>query len=136
MSIHSLAAAVAVLLAASMSGCGTSDAYIYQPTEQASAMLEGRPAARYAVPPERPTGDVRVTSFGIPEVEPRPGGPRVKVLHARLVVANNLDDTPWTADTRHQYAWIEGEGKARPVFANSDAPGAPIKTIARGEQRT
>jgi hypothetical protein len=136
MTIHRIGGlTVVAAMAAAAGGCGTGS-YVYQPTEQSNATLEGRPAARYGIPPERPTGDVRVISSGVNDVEPAPGSPHIKVLQARMVVANNLDNTPWIVDTRAQYAWIAGEGKARPMFANSDAPGAPLLRIGRGEQRT
>src|SRR5262249_10848987 len=135
MSVHRTGGFTIVAVAAALGGCGTGS-YVYQTTQQANATVESRPAPRYGIPPERPTRDGRVTSSGVHGVEPAPGSPRIKLLQVRLVVANNLDDRPWIVDTRAQYAWIAGEGKARPMFANSDAPGAPLLRIGRGEQRT
>jgi hypothetical protein len=116
------------------SGCASTD-YIYEPAEQANATLGGRTAAHYEIPAEAPAGDVRVTSFGITEVAPAGGGPRMHVLHARMVVANNSDAAPWSVDTREQFAWIPGEGKSRPAFVNSDDHGAPVLMVAQSQQR-
>src|SRR5688572_515746 len=56
----------------------------YRPTEQLSGRVQGAPAARYAIPPEAPRGDVTVTSRGVAEVEPKEGGGRAPMLHVAL----------------------------------------------------
>src|SRR5690349_14281864 len=105
----------AVALAAM--GCATAD-YIYAPTQQATASEGGRPAARYPIPPERPTGDVLLTSYGVSEVQPNPGGPKSRVLLVRMVVVNNSDEAPFTIDTREQFALVAGPARTPPQFVN------------------
>ncbi len=97
--------------------------------------MSGYPAAHYAIPTDRPTGDVRVGSFGLTAVQPRSGGPTTNVAHVRLIVANNSDEIPWTIDTREAVMVIAGEGNSRPAFVNTDAGTPPVLQIARGEQR-
>lgn len=130
------ASSIALLLG--LAGCAatTSSAYVYTPAVQAGARVNGYPAAHYAVPTERPTGDVRVGSFGLTAVRPQSGGPTTTVAHVRLIVANNADDSPWTVDTRDTSMSLATEGSSRPAFVNSDAGAPPIIQIARGEQRT
>ena len=119
-----------------LGGCAatTGTAYVYTPVVQADARVSGYPAAHYAIPPERPAGDVRVGSFGLTAVQPRVGGPTTTVAHVRLIVANNVDDVPWTIDTREAVLSIGGEGSSRPAFVNTDAGAPPAIQIARGEQ--
>jgi hypothetical protein len=118
-------------------GCATNSDFIYQPSEQATAQVSGRPAARYGVPPEKPMGDVRVTAFGVKDVHPPKPAPKEPVVTTRLVIANNSDPTPWTLDTRQQALLLPpSPQRITPVYANSDAGPGPIITIYPGQQRT
>jgi len=110
--------------------------YDYHPAERDLVPFQGRAAARYAVPPERPEGEVRVVTFGMHDLTPAAGGSRMPALHVRLVVANNGDATPWTIDTRQVVIDIAGEGSSPAVYVNSDVGTLPTIAIARGEQRT
>src|SRR5512135_1097435 len=98
------------LVVAAISGCGESQSYVYAPqtTNEISANL---PAARTPIPQEAPQGAVEVASYGITHLHP--GGANVPVLHVRMIVTNDGDDTPWTVDTREQFVEIEGEGRSR-----------------------
>ncbi|WP_437600706.1 hypothetical protein WMF28_03945 [Sorangium sp. So ce590] len=58
-----------------MAACASQQRFYHQPEEQASARIAGRPAARYTIPPEQPRGDVRVATFGVPEIELGRGEP-------------------------------------------------------------
>ena len=110
--------------------------YAYLPAVPAGARVNGYPAAYYAIPAERPTGDVRVGSFGLTSVQPQAGGPTTTVAHVRLIIANNADDMPWTIDTRDAVMSVAGEGTSRPAFVNSDAGAPPLIQIERGGRRT
>jgi hypothetical protein len=119
-----------------LGGCvATTPRYVYQPAMQATAQASGYPAAHYTIPPVDPTGDVRVASFGFTEVQAQGGGPSTSVMHVRMIVANNRDDSPWTIDTREIVATVAGEGGSRPAFVNTDAGAPPIVQVSRGEQR-
>jgi hypothetical protein len=123
----------AVGLALALGACATSS-YVFQPAVRGTALIAGRSAAYYPVPATSPQGDVRVASFGTTAIR-LPEGPKLPVLQARLVVANN-SGAPWTLDTRQQFGAIPGEGTSRPVFVGADADSAPLVTIPPGGQRT
>ena len=131
-------ASIILLLGSLLGGCAatTTNAYVYTPAVQTDARVSGYPAAHYAIPRDRPAGDVRVGSFGLTAVQPQNGGPTTRVAHVRLIIANNADDVPWTIDTREAVMMIAGEGNSRPAFVNTDAGAPPVVQIARGEQRT
>jgi hypothetical protein len=105
--------------------------YVYTP-EVANAQQGGVPASRIQIPPERPEGSVQITTSGITQARPDNSG-KVDVIHVRMVVSNDGDDTPWMIDTRQQYLEIPGEGRTAPLFANSDLRTMPTLEIPRGE---
>ena len=115
-------------------GCA-SQQYYYQPTEQATATLEGRPAARYGIPPESPRGDVLVTTFGVASLD-LGGDEPLPVLHVRLVVANNGGEAPWTVDTREIRAELRGLQPVGPAFISASVRDLPTVQIPSGEKRT
>jgi hypothetical protein len=112
-------------------GCAESR-YIYRPAQQATATVGNLPAARYAIPSERPTGEVLIASSGLtamPEADAR-----TPALFVRMIVTNNSDDTPWTMDTRQQFAFIRGQ-KQIPAFVNAAKPSEAVLQIPRGEKK-
>jgi hypothetical protein len=116
-----------------MLGCaGTSNNYVYTP-DTANATAAGLPAARTAVPPERPEGAIEVTSYGITSL--RQGNDEVPALHVRAIVTNDGDATPWTLDTTQQMVAIPGEGQSRAMYVNSDIGTLPNVTIGQHERR-
>ncbi|HKQ71127.1 MAG TPA: hypothetical protein VJT73_17400 [Polyangiaceae bacterium] len=121
-------------LLALVTGCG-SESYAYRPAEQATATLSGLPAARYGVPPERPSGTVRVASPGLTEIGVN-DGQRAKMLLLRVNVENNSDEEPWSFDTREQRVVVAGDGESRPAYVASAQKESPLFRIARGEKRT
>ena len=108
-------------------GCA-SQQYVYTP-ETTNAVAAGSPAERTAIPQERPQGTVEVASFGITDLELR--GTRVPALHVRMIVTNDGDDTPWTLDTNQQLLQIPNDGRAAPIYVNSDVRTLPNVTVAR-----
>ena len=119
------------LAAILFAGCAE-NRYIYRPAQQATATVGNLPAARYTIPAERPTGEVLIASPGLtamPEAESR-----TPALFVRMVVTNNSDDTPWTVDTRQQFAFIGGE-KQSPAFVNGAKPTEAALQIPRGEKK-
>jgi hypothetical protein len=129
---HLLGTSAGLAIMAGILGCaGTSD-YVYRP-DSANATEAGLPAARTAIPQERPQGAIEVTSYGITEVQR--GDARIPALHVRAVVTNDGDDTPWTLDTTQQLVAIPGEGQSRAIFVNSDVNTLPSVSIARHERR-
>lgn len=121
------------LAALALAACAPS--YVYLPEENATASIAGRAAARYAIPPERPQGDVRVASFGVSVVTPVNGTGAFNALHVRMVVSNESHQ-PWTLDTRNQLISIAHEGTSRPIYSNVDRGSQPLVTIAPGDKRT
>jgi hypothetical protein len=113
---------------------GCTPEYLYRPAENVSGVVGGRLAARYAIPPEQPRGELRVASFGFAELksEQEP----IRALHIRWTAANTHGRGPWFVDTREQYGIIPGEGRSRPAYASSDAGGLPIVRIDPGDART
>jgi hypothetical protein len=82
---------------------------------------------------------VRVATFGVTDIELEEEGFSVPVLHARMIIANNNDTTPWVVDTREQYAAIAdaGENPKSAEFVQTEGGGAPpLVQIPRGESRT
>jgi hypothetical protein len=127
-------ASAIVLLAAV--GCA-SGRYIYEPEENATARISGRPAAYYPVPPQAPRGDVRVATLGIATLQsPSGAGPSVHVMHVRMIVDDNVDTVAWHVDTREQLGGVGGHGQSRPAFASVHPGGAPVVTIAPGMSAT
>ncbi len=126
------AAAASVTLVA----CGSSHKpYVYGP-EQANVMVDGYPGARHPVPPEAPKGEVRVASFGVAKIRPAKDHPPVPTLHVRMIVMNNADPTPWIVDASKQEIAIEGEGRSRALYVNSDSKEAPVVHVPERDKRT
>jgi len=121
--------AVALVFLA-ISGC-TSGRYIYEPEENATALVSGRPAAYYPVPPQAPRGDVRVATLGIAALQSPSGeGPSLHVMHVRMIADDNADTVAWQVDTREQLGGIGGYGQSRPAFASvGSSRRPPIVTI-------
>src|SRR5262245_45968948 len=86
-------------------GCSSADKFLYSPSEQASATVDGYPAARYAIPPERPVGTVLVASPGVVDMK-FDGNVKTRMLSVRMIVANNQDDAVWKIDTREVRAVV------------------------------
>lgn len=116
-----------------VAGCGAK--YYYEPAEQATARVAGYPAARYAEPPERPTGDVRVATFGIVDVDVG-AEDRVPSLHVRLVVSKEGGTAPWTLDTREIRVHLANRAPITPSFTSSSADGLPSIQVAPGQKLT
>ena len=95
-------------------------------------MSANLPAARTPIPQEAPQGAVEVASYGITRLHP--SGSSIPVLHVRMVVTNDGDDIPWQLDTREQYVEIQGEGRSRAMYVNSDIQTLPVVTIGRHER--
>jgi hypothetical protein len=124
---------LSILVLLAVVGCA-SDRYFYRPAEQATATLGGLPAARYAIPPEAPRGDVRIASFGVSTLDLE-GTEPLETLHVRLVVSNDGGARPWTLDTRELHLQIEGAEPRAPSFINASVTGLPVIEIPRGQAR-
>lgn len=137
-----VAAAGAIPLAA-----GCENEYIYRPTENVTSVIGGHAAARYPIPPERPTGEVRVASFGVAKVRPHAAAGAeeaepddderaIHLMHVRLVIANNDGAGPWYFDPREQTAIYQDRLRTAPAYAASGREGLPQIIIRPGDQRT
>ena len=78
--------AAALFWAASLPACSPS--YVYAPATHATGEVAGRLAAEYEIPPDEPSGDVRVGSLGVTEITPQ-GAP---LRLAELTLTVDLPD--------------------------------------------
>ena len=125
-------AILAIALFAILVGGCAETRYIYRPSQQATATVGALPAARYAIPAERPTGEVLIASSGLTEL---PGAEaRTPALFVRMVVTNNSDDTTWIVDTAQQLAVIGGQ-KLSPAHVNTYNQKQPTLEIPKGEKK-
>lgn len=115
-------------------GCGGPQ-YVYLPAEQATATIQGQPAARYGIPPEAPKGSVRIATAGLIDLHSTRGH-TLRFIRIRMVVANNNDRGPWLLDTREQFLSLPGHGESRAAFVNTNRSGMPEIRIEPGEERT
>jgi hypothetical protein len=122
---------VLFVVVAAVGGCAE-QSYVYTP-DTPNAVTAGLPAARIAIPPERPQGQVEVASYGITELHP--SGATVPALHVRMIVTNDGDDQPWRLDTREQYVAIAGEGRSRAMYVNTNVQTLPVVAIPRHARR-
>jgi hypothetical protein len=120
-------------IAALMLGGCAENRYLFRPSQQATAQVSGLPAARYAIPAERPQGEVLVVSTGVTEIKPDNAPQRA--LFARVIVSNNSDETPWRLDTRKQAA-VVGNTRIPPTYVNTFGQSIPVIEISKGEKRT
>jgi hypothetical protein len=125
---------LAILCGLTLAACAGGP-YAYRPAEEATATVRGQVAARYAIPPEAPRGDVRLASFGIAELEMEEGDEEIDMLHVRMVVSNESDQ-PWSIDTRQVVVTLPGAGSSRPAYVNTDQNGMPVIPVPPRQQRT
>jgi hypothetical protein len=117
---------------AGATSCAPAVSYFYHPAEQATAIVAGRPAARYGVPPESPRGSVRVASFGVRTLETSSG--TIPALRVRLTIANNNDSGPWELDADElRVAYASGDTVA-PTCVQTGAASAPHVEIAPADE--
>jgi hypothetical protein len=117
-------------------GCASGHT-LYRGEEPATALLLGRPALVYPLPPrsalETPHGEVRMAVLGIATIAPRGAdGAPVRAVHVTLVADNHDDRAPWQLDTRRQIGGLVGRGQSRAAFAASSVGQPPIVTIQPG----
>lgn len=116
-------------------GVGCASHSVYVPTTNATATLQGRPAAQYSVPPEAPQGDVRIASFGLSSVAPQNKPDQtLRALHLRVVLADN-GATPWTFDTRDQRVDLSRRGEIAPAFASADTGEPPPVVVVEPSRK-
>jgi hypothetical protein len=125
----------------SAAGCAPEPYVLYAPVPRAAreqgagppSSLSGYPAARYALPPDDPRGDVVIASFGVVWVD-APGYAMVRAVHARLVVENARDTDPWELDTRELAAVFPAGAKVAAALVNATAAGLPVLKIPPGRE--
>lgn len=132
--MSTLARTAALGFFALAAGCTSAAPYVYYPAEQPTARIDGHPAARYAIPPESPRGDVRIASLGFTEVSPD-DDPYVAALHVRMLVSNDAGAGPWSVDTREFRVELRGGPALGQPYVNTDASTLPAVAIQPGQQR-
>ena len=124
--------AIPILLAGTLCACGATDEYVYRP-EQPTVNVSGTPAQQYAIPPEAPTGNVRVASTGVVTLR-GDDGREITAIHVRLVADDEGDALPWTVDVSQARLQIAGAGESLPLFVNTDQAGTQI-TVGQHQRR-
>jgi len=112
-----LMTAIAGLLSA---GCGTTTTLAYVPVTAPTSSIYQHAAVDFAIPPQAPTGDVRIASYGVEQLTPGESPDQhVSALHVRLMVVNN-GTKQWVLDTREQQLSLEGRESSTPAFASAN----------------
>ncbi len=108
------------LIALCAVGAACGPRYVYVPTEDVTAFVDGHAADAYLISPNAPRGAVRLASFGFSTVSPPNAlpGERERALHLRMVVANDSGE-PWHLDPRQQFLEIGRGRRISPVLATS-----------------
>lgn len=130
--MHRLVAAAASLVTAI--ACAE-PYYAFRPVDQVTTEVAGRPASRYAIPPEAPRGTLAITTFGLVDMTMQQGEEPVSMVGIRFVIANDNDTAAWLLDTRVQQLEIAGQPASRAAFVNTDAVGSPNIEIPPGQKR-
>jgi len=116
----------ALMMALLVAGCAGE--YVYRPAEHATSEILGRTAAHYTIPEQAPQGDVRIASFGIAKVERQDSGVKQRMVHLRVIVANNSAQ-PWTVDTRQVQIDLPHVGRQEPSIVRVRDGQGPIVQI-------
>lgn len=126
--------------AAFWTGCAGPASTVFRPMEQATAVERGQIAARYAMPPEAPRGDVRVASMGVSKVRDDQGKKRPAVA-VRVVVSNDDGAGVWSltpGDVRLEHpvvgALTPAAVRVAPRPRSEEGDGGKV-TIGPGEAR-
>lgn len=114
-----------------VSGCATTQPFVFRPTEAPNLTAENRAEARYVVPRRLPRGEIFVTSEGVVAGRQGQTGP---ALHVRATLFNVAGETPWAVDIREQIVTLPGGVQVHASDVATAAPGAPILAIAPGER--
>ena len=117
------------LVALSLVGCAEG-MHVYRPVNATSSVGE-LPAARYALPPEHPTGEVFIASSGLTQLPESDA--RAPALFVRMVVSNQSDPSPWRLDMRQQFVFIREQWE-RP-YVSASRQSQTVIEIPRGEKR-
>jgi len=125
------------LVVAPSVACGPT--YAYAPTTSTPVTLDARPAADFPLPQERPTGNVRIASFGFIDLgghgKPLDEAHYLHALHLRMVVTNK-SAKEWTLDTREQRVDLTARGRSAAAFATADkGTPPPLISVAPGGRR-
>jgi hypothetical protein len=115
-----------------VSGCATSEPFVFRPTETPNVTRDDRTVARYSVPRALPRGELFVTSQGIAAVSS--SSKDSPELHVRITVFNVAGEGPWAVDIRDQIVTLPGGTQVHANHVNTAAAGAPILTILPGER--
>jgi hypothetical protein len=128
-------ARLSLLVALGLASCANGGTYV--PSVTSNAVVAKMEAADYPIPPEKPTGDVRLATLGVIDVHPMeaPTG-TAKAIHLRMV-ATNTGSSPWTIDAREQRIAVAGGAQIRAGEAFT-VQGAqpPVVKVAPGGKET
>jgi hypothetical protein len=103
--------------------------YSYVPKTSVTTSAAGQVSGDYGVPPDRPTGTMRVASYGVVEIAPK-GSPAqaLHALHLRAVIMNGSDGE-WLFDVREQRLDLDGRGKSAPALVSVNAGQLPPDVV-------
>ena len=122
---------ISVLALIVVSGCATTQSFVFRPTETPNLTSDNQAVARYVVPRVLPRGEIFVTSEGVVKADTREGLPS---LHVRATLFNVAGETAWAVDVRDQLVTLPGGVQIHASRVETAAPGAPILAIAPGER--
>jgi hypothetical protein len=124
--------AIALAAGIALAACARPQ-YVYSPTTLTSADVTGLVVTAVALPRERPSGLLRVHSFGIVELDI--DGASTAAAHVRLVIENKSRES-WRVDGAEQRLEIMPDSGPRLLVAltREGAP-APAVHIAAGETK-
>jgi hypothetical protein len=122
--------AVAALIV--VSGCASTQSFVFRPTETPNLTSDNRAVARYVVPRVLPRGEIFVTSDGVVEK----GGEKdpTPTLHVRATLFNVAGESAWALDIREQLVTLPGGVQIPASRVETTVPGAPILAVAPGER--
>src|SRR5262249_43241134 len=127
-------AGILVLAGSFLGGCSEGP-YVYRPA-QTTASLSGLPAARQAIPRNKPSGEILVASSGVTEIKADERSSRA--IFVRVVVSNRSDEAPWGFDTRAQAAVVGGQ-RVTAAYANAYEGyegSTSVVRVPKGQSRT
>ncbi|HEY2901013.1 MAG TPA: hypothetical protein VGL59_10585 [Polyangia bacterium] len=122
------------LLLLVLSGCATSQPFVFRPTETANLTPDNSAVARYVVPRVLPRGELFATSEGV--VPASANGKEGPALMVRITVFNVAGKGPWAIDIRDQLVTLPGGIQIHASDVKTTAQGAPILAITPGERIT
>lgn len=129
--------ALALFGLAGLAGCGAGGEYVYQPLAPSGKPAPGGPVARYRLPGEAPTGEVRISSPGIITMTNRETKRTYHALRIAISLRDDRDPQPWRMAPRAQLLLLPGGARIAPFLVTEKGRRVSgIVEIPKGTTRT